>query len=177
MVHVRIRHVQPLNPVIAWTVAGVLAIGCVSVGGVTDAARRLGIDPAAIVDVEGSAMAPIIGPDGTVSVVAIVHREGAWVASPLTASRGTTGTDSLHLFTYGGETGAAWNSLVYGSAAPGTERVELAGFPDQRGGRVVAGAWIIALQDKDLAPEDLEWRFIAEDGTVRTGTGIFPPDA
>jgi hypothetical protein len=56
-------------------------------------------------------------------------------------------------------------------------RVELSGHPDQRGGTVVDGAWVIALRDKDVRPGDVEWHFIAGDGTVRTGVGIFPPDA
>jgi hypothetical protein len=45
------------------------------------------------------------------------------------------------------------------------------------GGRVVDGAWIITLREKDVSPQDLEWRFIADDGSIRTGVGIFPPDA
>ncbi len=155
----------------------VLGIACAAGDTATDAARRLGIDPAAVVDVDGSAVVPVVGAGGTVSIVAIVKRDGTWVRSPLTTSRGAIGMDSLHLLSYAGETGEAWNTFVFGSAAAGTVRVELAGFPDQRGGTVVDGAWIIALREKDLGPEDLEWRFIAEDGTERTGTGIFPPDA
>jgi hypothetical protein len=78
---------------------------------------------------------------------------------------------------YGGATGEAWNSFVFGTAAPGTVRVELVGFQAQRGGRVVDGAWIIALRERDVSPQEIEWRFIGEDGSVRTGVGIFPPDA
>jgi hypothetical protein len=99
------------------------------------------------------------------------------VTSPLTSSPGQRGTDSLHLFSYDGETGEAWNTFVYGTAAPGTVRVRLTGFPDQRGGTVVGGGWIIVLREKGLGPDDIEWAFVAGDGTVRSGIGIFPPDA
>ena len=90
---------------------------------------------------------------------------------------GPVRTDSLHLISCGGATGEGWNTFVFGTAAPGTLRVELPNFPDQRGGTVVDGAWIIALREKDLTPQDIEWRFIGSDGEVRSGVGIFPPDA
>lgn len=142
-----------------------------------EAAALLGLDPAAVVDVGTAALAPSAGPDGRVAIMAVHQRQGEWVATPITASPGLAGTDSLHLFSYSGETGEAWNTFVFGTAAPGTVRVEVAGFPDQRGGRVVDGAWIIALREKDLSPQDIRWRFIDRDGSARSGTGIFPPDA
>lgn len=172
-----LRHVQPLTRAIALIVVLFQASACGAAGTAVDAAARLGIDPTAVVDVGTAALAPVIGSDGTVSIIAIREHEGTWVTSPLTASPGPRGTDSLHLFSYDGETGEAWNTFVYGTAAPGTVRIRLAGFPDQRGGTVVGGAWLIAIRETGLRPEDLDWTFVAEDGTVRTGTGIFPPDA
>lgn len=177
MVDCSLRHVQSLIR------AGlVLAIALqVSACGPGDSpasvAAGLGIDPAAVVDIGTAGVAPVIEPDGRVAIVVIRVQKGEWVATPVTASPGRAGTDSLHLVSYAGATGEEWNTFVFGTAAPGTERVELAGFPGLRGGRVVDGAWIIALREQDVGPQDLEWRFVADDGSVRTGVGIFPPDA
>jgi hypothetical protein len=142
-----------------------------------EAAARLGLDPTAVVDVGTAALAPSAGSDGRVSIVAVHQRDGGWVATPITASPGRPGTDSLHLLSYDGATGEGWNTFVFGTAAPGTVRVELSGFPDQRGGTVIGGAWIIALREKGLSPHDISWRFVNDDGSSRNGTGIFPPDA
>jgi hypothetical protein len=177
MVHRRIRNLQPLTRSLVLVAVTLQAIACGAGRSVVDAATRLGIDPAAIVDVGSAALAPAVNSDGKVSIVAIHQRDGEWVASPLTSSTGPRDADSLHLFSYDGATGEEWNTFVFGTAAPGTVRVELNGFPDQRGGTVVGGAWIIALRQKGLEPGAIEWRFIADDGTVRNGAGIFPPDA
>jgi hypothetical protein len=176
MVNSRLRHLQSLiRSVIVLAVAG-QAAACGPAGGPVEAAARLGVDPASVVDLGNAAVAPSIGPAG-ISIVAIRERDGEWVVSPITTSPGPVGADSLHLVSYGGATGEAWNSFVFGTAAPGTVRVELAGFRGQRGGRVIDGAWIIALRERDVSPQEIEWRFIGEDGSVRTGIGIFPPDA
>lgn len=156
------------------------ASACGTGGRPAGAAAALGIDPTAVLEIGTSGVAPRVEPDGRVAIVAIVAirpQNGEWVATPITASPGRLGTDSLHLVSYDGATGEDWNTFVFGTATPGTERVELVGFPDQRGGRVVDGAWVIALREQDVGPQDLEWRFVAGDGSVRTGTGIFPPDA
>lgn len=169
-----------LQSLIRATVLGVVALPIVACGasiGPVEAAARLGLDRAAVVDVGTAAVAPSVGSDGRVSIVAVHQRDGEWVATPITASPGRAGTDSVHLFSYGGNTGEAWNSFVFGTVAPGTVRVELSGFPGQRGGTVIAGAWIIALWEKDLSPSDITWRFVNDDGSSRSGTGIFPPDA
>ena len=155
----------------------VLAIACAPTGMPAAAAARLGINPADLVDAGSAELAPMVRADGRVSVVAVHQRNGEWVADPIASSTGPVHADSLHLITYGGATGDEWNTFVFGTAAPGTLRVELANFPDQRGGTVVDGAWIIALREKDLTPQDIEWRFIRPDGEVRSGVGIFPPDA
>lgn len=176
MVDRSVRHVQSLTTAFALVVVTLAAMACGAPESAAEAAARLGVEPAAVVDIGRTALAPVVGADGTVSIVAIRERAGEWVTSPLTASPGQGGTDSLHLFSYDGATGEAWNTFVYGTAAPGTVRVRLSGFPDQRGGTVVGGAWIIALREKGLGPDDIEWAFVADDGTVRTGIGIFPPD-
>ena len=178
MVDRRFRHVQPLTrSLVLVVVVALQSLACGAGGNAVDAAARLGIDPMTVVDVGTAALAPAVGSDGKVTIVAIHRQDGEWVTSSLTSSPGPDGADSLHLFSYDGETGEEWNSFVYGTAGPGTVRVELEGFPDQRGGTVVGGAWIIALREKGTGPEDIRWRFIADDDAVRTGTGIFPPDA
>lgn len=177
MVDRSLRRLQPLSRSLALSLGAVLALGCGTSGTAIDAAVRAGIDPASLVDVETAVLAPIVGGDGTVSIVAIRQEDGQWQTSPITSSRGPRDQDSLHLLSYDGATGEPWNALVFGTAAPGTVRVELVGFTNQRGGTVVDGAWLIALQEKGIGPGDLAWRFVADDGTVRTGHGIFPPDA
>jgi hypothetical protein len=177
MNHGGIRRHQPRSaPLVVFALA-LLAIACAPTQSAVEGAAELGIDPAAVVDLGTAAVGPSVGADGRVSLLAVHQRDGRWVASPLTSSPGVVGTDSLHLLSWSGATGEEWNTMVFGTAAPGTSRVELEGFPHQRGGTVVHGAWVIALREKDLGPSDMKWRFIDADGTVRTGTGIFPPDA
>lgn len=177
MVRSSLRRVQSLTRAGLLLAVALQAAACGPGANPVSAAAELGIDPAAVVDVGTAGVAPMIEPDGRVAIVAIREQDGEWVATPITASPGRAGTDSLHLVSYAGATGEGWNSFVFGTAAPGTVRVELARFADQRGGRVVDGAWIIALREQDVGPQDLEWRFVADDGSVRTGVGIFPPDA
>jgi len=172
-----LRHLQPLTRTLAaWTLA-LSAVACAPPGDPVSGAASLGLDPRGVVDIGTAAVGPLVQPDGRVTIVAVRPVDGAWSASPLTTSPGAPGTDSLHLLSWGGATGEEWNTIVYGTAAPGTVRVVLDGYPDQRGGMVVDGAWVIALREQDLGPPDIRWTFIDADGTTRTGTGIFPPDA
>jgi hypothetical protein len=177
MVDGSLRHVQPLIRSVVLGAITALGLACQPSGNAVEAATRLGFDPAALVDIGSAALAPSVEPEGRVSIVAIHARDGEWVASPLSSWPGPAGNDSVHLMSYDGETGEEWNTFVVGTAQPGTVRVELSGHPDQRGGMVAGGAWLIALRDKDVRPGDVAWRFIAGDGHVRTGVGIFPPDA
>jgi hypothetical protein len=172
-----IRGVQPLIRLVVVGVLAALAVACQPAGTVVDAAAGLVFDSAAVVDLGNAAVAPMLETHGLVSIVAIRSRDGQWVGTPLSSSQSEIGSDSLHLISYGGATGEEWNTFVFGTAQPGTARVELRGFLDQRGGTVADGAWVIALREKDLGPEDIEWRFVGDDGAVRTGIGIFPPDA
>lgn len=177
MVNRRIRELQPLIRSLVLGAVTTLAIACQPTASAVEGAGRLGFDPAGVVDIGNAAVAPLVESHGRVSIVAIQWRDGEWVASRLSSSQGPVGIDSLHLIAYGGATGDEWNSFVFGTAEPGTVRIELSGYPDQRGGTVAEGAWVIALREKDVLPGDVEWRFIADDGAVRTGVGIFPPDA
>jgi len=103
---------------------------------------------------------------------------GRWVARILTSTRASRGQDSLHLISYGGtDTGEEWNTYVYGTAGPGVDHVALEGFPEARGGKVASGVWVIALREKDVTPAAIRWKFVATDGSVTSGEGIFPPEA
>ncbi len=102
--------------------------------------------------------------------------QGSWVAHILTSTRATIGQDSLHLVSHGGNTGEEWNSFVYGTASPGVDHVTLEGFPEARGGKVTNGVWAIALREKEVTPADIHWQFVASDGSMTSGEGIFPPE-
>lgn len=172
-----LRNLQPLAQAVFGLTLALLPFACAPAQIPVEGARSLGIDPAGVVDIGTAAVAPSVGTDGRIAIVAVRQQDGQWIATPLSSSPGLAGTDSLHLLSWSGATGEDWNTIVFGTAAPGTVRVELEGFPDQRGGTVVHGAWVIALREKDLGPPDMKWRFIDHDGSVRRGTGIFPPDA
>jgi hypothetical protein len=82
---------------------------------------------------------------------------------------------SIYLISLSGETGQAYNSFVFGLAPPGASTFALAGQPGSIGGSVTHGAFVIALQAKDLLPQQLLWTFSNPAGDiVARGTGIKP---
>jgi hypothetical protein len=138
------------------------------------------IDPAALLPVKptavvrfGDAAGAALATKGRVEVWVARWEGGEPTANPIAASAAVPPLlDRVDLVSYGGETGEEWNTFVYGTAEPGTARVELEGF-DGLGGQVVDGAWLIVLRERDVAPEQLHWRFVRPDGTVRRdGTGL-----
>jgi hypothetical protein len=138
------------------------------------------IDPAALLPVKptavvrfGDAAGAALATKGRVEVWVARWEGGEPTANPIAASAAVPPLlDRVDLVSYGGETGEEWNTFVYGTAEPGTARVELEGF-DGLGGQVVDGAWLIVLREKDVTPEQLHWRFVRADGTVRRdGTGL-----
>lgn len=140
-------------------------------------AEQLGLDPRSVVNVDGSGIAARIV-TGDVQVV-VLSREGSeWVASAITSSKGAAGTHSVHLLSYGGNTGQEWNTLVYGTAQRNVARVTVDGFDRPIGGDAVDGAWIVVLREKDVVPDQLITSFLGADGSIiELGKGIFPPDA
>lgn len=83
------------------------------------------------------------------------------------------GPPNVYLLSSGGETGAVYNSWVYGLAPAGAATFEVAGATDALGGQVVDGAFVVALKAKDVQPVDLHWTFRAADGSVvATGSNI-----
>jgi hypothetical protein len=141
----------------------------------SDSATLLPVPPGAVVRFEGVAAAALIS-QGRVEVwVARPELIGEGKVGPITASAAVPPlVDRVFLLSYGGETRQEWNTFVYGTAEPETARVELVGF-EGLGGQVVDGAWLIVLREKDVTPDQLRWRFLRPDDSVRReGTGIGP---
>jgi len=165
---------------IIWMVAALCLAGCVGQSPSVDPA---GVSPDSVPVAERIALsdtsalaAQVSG--GTLDLI-VVHRssDGAWLGHKVTSTRGHAGENSVNLITFGGEsTGSTWNTFVYGTAQASVDHVFLADFVDAVGGKVVDGAWAIALHNKNVAPGDLHWMFVAPDGTTHTGTGIFGPE-
>lgn len=153
-------------------------IGLALLGGCTprapvDPARLLPVLPEAVVRFDGLAAAAL-ATHGRVEVwVARPDPPGKGTVNPITASAAVPPLeDRVLLLSYGGDIPEGWNTFVYGTAEPGTARVELEGF-EGLGGKVVAGAWLIVLRETDVTPEQLRWRFVRPDGSVRrAGDGI-----
>lgn len=157
---------------------------CLAIVGVTllwACTPRAAIDPARLLPVPPEA---VVRFDGLAAAALTTHgRVEVWVARPDPPGKGTVNPitasaavppheDRVLLLSYGGEPRHEWNTFVYGTAEPGTARVELDGV-EGLGGEVVAGAWLIVLRETDVTPEQLHWRFLRPDGSVRrAGDGI-----
>lgn len=152
---------------------GVVLLGACTTSTPIDPARLLPVLPEAVVRFDGLAAAAL-ATHGRVEVwVARPDPPGRGTVNPITASAAVPPLeDRVLLLSYSGEPRHAWNTFVYGTAEPGTARVELEGF-EGLGGEVVAGAWLIVLRETDVSPEQLHWRFVRADGSVRrAGDGI-----
>jgi hypothetical protein len=141
-----------------------------------EAAAAAGLDPAALVDLGGSAAAARRA-GGRVELVFVHQSEGEWTASVVNSHPEPRTDWSVHLLTYGGDTDEEWNSFIYGVAPAGAERIQIAGM-ESAGGQVHRGSWVVAVREKQLAPDDLGWKFLDRGGAViREGRGIGPPAA
>lgn len=122
----------------------------------------------AVVELGGEAAAARLR-NGRVEV--LVAAPGAAAVSLITSSPAVA-AGTVALLSYGGETDQAWNTFVYGNAPPGVARVELT-LSGATGGRVVEGAWLVVLPDRDVVPDQLHWRFLGPGGEiVQQGDGI-----
>jgi hypothetical protein len=111
--------------------------------------------------------------DGTIGVFRAAGRLHLWIGNDVTSQAETT-PPTVHLISYGGETGLTYNSFVFGTAPPGAVRVELAGF-QAIGGDVKGGAYVLAVRDKEVLPTQLNWTFLAAGGAVvLKGSNITP---
>lgn len=115
-------------------------------------------------------------PDGFAGVARKDFRLSLILGDGRTASEVSSGEDhpheaTVHLATYGGETGTAMNSYVWGNAPPRAVRVQLS--LGGVGGQVVDGLYVVALPDKEVRPDALRWSFLDAGGrAVEEGTGI-----
>jgi hypothetical protein len=172
MVRSGLRHVQPLISLAraaAIVAAALLLAGCQLLGG----RPQLPVQSAAVVDLGSEAVAARLI-DGRVEVLVATRGESGepGAVSTITSSPAKAGIDTLNLLSYGGNTGGKWNTFVYGTASPGVAKVEL-DLPGGVGSPVVDGAWLIALPDKDVVPDQLHWQFLGADGlTIREGDGL-----
>ena len=159
--------------------------GCTVIGQASPPAPTSAADPGAAA---GVPVPQVVQLDPDTAVVAKLDLEGlqlvlllrqgsGWSAHMLSITRSREAQNSLHLVTYGGATGATFNTFLYGTASPGVARVSVSEMSGV-GGAVHGGTYVIALPDKNVAPEQLHWTFFGSDGTVVIqGDGIFPPEA
>ncbi len=185
MVSDRLRRLLTLMRSLALIVSigaiGSLLTGCSLAGAVSSspvtplvAARSLGVPVAALVDI-GDGFAAAVPAGGGIGV-AVALKAGGEVRI-LTSSPGRAGQPSAHLLSYGGADLKNFNTFFYGTADGATSRVVVT-LPGSQGGQVVAGKWLVAIPAPDLAPSDISWRFVGQDGAaILSGSGIFPPDA
>ena len=132
-----------------------------------------GVPGAAIVPLDDDLAVAARTSDDHVEVVGFVRVGDAWTATVIGGSTlPPGGANSVHLFGWEGEGEWGWNSFAYGTAAASVSRVILDGLAGE-GGRVVGGAWVIAIRAAGVQPRDLRWRFLDAAGAVVTaGTGI-----
>ncbi|MGH2456833.1 MAG: hypothetical protein ACRDHD_11335 [Candidatus Limnocylindria bacterium] len=158
----------------ALALAGLLAAACLLAGcqdDIASLAAREGLAGGSIVRLsEGYAVAARAR-GGRAEVLAFLFDGERWSVQAL-ASADVTGSESVQLVSYDGETGEEWNTFVYGLAGPSVSRVRLAGRLGV-GGQVVDGAWVVALRDRGLGPADIHWSFVsAQGGALRVGSGL-----
>ncbi len=151
-----------------------LATGLAGCGGELEAlARAEGVDGAAVVPLSETQAVAARLRGATVEVIAFSFDGEGW-SSQVIGSSQAAAQGSVSLFGYAGDTDEKYNTFAYGSAGEDVSRVQLTGLA-AAGGRVIDGAWVLALREKELAPNDLHWRFLsAEGGVLAEGTGIRP---
>lgn len=163
----------PLPVVLALTAVGLAACAPTSLEAQV---RALGLEPAALVRLADDRAVAARGGGGSARVIELrADGEGAWRTQEIAGSTFDAAPFSTHLLSLGGDTGDEWNSYFYGTAPADVSRVTLDGL-GAVGGQVVDGAWVLALRERDLVPDDMHWTFVDAFGqTIRSGTGIGPP--
>jgi hypothetical protein len=147
-----------------------LLVGC-GASGLERAVQAEGIAAAALVRLEEDFAVAARRSGREVDLVSFQQTAGGRWTVQVIGSFSTGSDDSGSLIGY---TGEAWNTYFFGSAADNVSHVEVA-RSDAVGGRVVNGAWAVAIRAEDVRP-DLGWRFIDASGaTTKSGAGSFPP--
>lgn len=91
----------------------------------------------------------------------------------LTSARESGNRPTVHLLAFGGETNSVYNSFVFGMAPEGATRFSLAPIGSGIGGEIVEDTFVLALMKRDVSPDELNWAFLAADGSVvAEGSGI-----
>ena len=101
----------------------------------------------------------------------VVDRSGQ--SEMITRSNESDTKPTVHLSAFGGHTGLVYNTFVFGTAPDDAARFALTSPTSGLGGDVFGGTFVVALQQRDVAPTDLTWTFLRQDGSVITdGSGI-----
>lgn len=91
----------------------------------------------------------------------------------VTSKTESGGIASVHLSAYGGQTADKYNSFVFGIAPPDAGSFVLSQPGQAVGGDVSQGAYVVAVTQTDVTPDELHWKFLRPDGSVlEEGTGI-----
>ncbi len=110
-----------------------------------------------------------VAKDGTTLSLWLADGTGAWTMVTSTEDEGDHAT--VHLISYGGETGRQTNSFVFGYAPNATASMEVG--PGHVAAFLGQGVYVAALAARDVAPNMLVWTFRdAAGGTIASGTGI-----
>ncbi len=127
----------------------------------------LPVHPAAVVDI-GDSRAAARAHNRKVEV--LVLHDG--LVSVVTSSPAVPGKAAVRLISYGGHELDAFNSFVYGTADPRIAKVAVH-MAGAMGGNVVDGAWLVALPQPDVLPDQIHWQMLDASGTVHDeGVGI-----
>ena len=162
-----LRHVYPL-------VVALVLVAC-SRPSIEEQVRAEGLAPAAVVRLADDHAVAARRSAGQVVVLDLLGKSDGWDVTQIAQSP-ASGTSSAQLISGGGDTGQEWNTFFYGTAPENVSRVQLEGY-EAVGGQVVEGAWVLALREKDLTPDDMSWEFIDALGEVTdSGVGIFPAE-
>jgi hypothetical protein len=109
--------------------------------------------------------------DGARLELFVVDSSGS--AELITSTVESGDAPSVHLSSYGGQTGLAYNTFLFGVAPEGATRFELDPPGTALGGEVFAGTFVVALHERDVPPDQLQWAFLRQDGSVVVeGSGI-----
>jgi hypothetical protein len=122
----------------------------------------------------GNAVVVHAAPGGQLGMTHFFQRpDGTWDAGLATFVDGGSAESVNFLLRDPGESPSPWNAFIFGRAQPFVERVVL---PDLGGvgGDVSDGLWAIGLEELTVDREDVEWRFLADDGrTLLVGAGEY----
>lgn len=163
--------IPPLR--IVYPLVAVMLVAC-SRPSIEEQVRAEGLAPAAVVRLADDHAVAARRDGGQVVILELVGTSASWEVTQIGSSP-QSGPSSAQLISLGGDTGQEWNTFFYGTAPANVSRVVLEGY-EAVGGQVVDGAWVLALREKDLTPDDMQWKHVDALGvTVESGTGIFPP--